>query len=170
MKDSDLKIEIVGEQDVIPTMSARECTQTLTPQSQGYFRRTVSGELKCINAGDLKYRSTIHCQDKIPPALSKLKAGSVVRVHCIQYLTESVAKDSVSHQLEREGFDINLFDFQGKRWTSKPLQNRSVSITQGFQGGFIMYKPILTMMVKSFSFETNEWNLSVSWTLELEEC
>lgn len=170
MKDTDLHLEIIGKGNVIPPFSARECTQTLSPIPQGILRRTVNGELVCVNGGGpKKFYSVIRCKDKASPAFDGLWKGLILKVGCIQPMTQMVSPESVSIQLERVGFDIHLFDFGGILWPATLNPNRWISIPPDFPGGFITYKPILTMMVKNYGLETDEWGLSVGWTLELEE-
>lgn len=169
MMSTDLKLEYAG-QPLIPPFSARECQQTLTPIPQDIMRRTVNGDLVCVNKGEhKKFLSTIRCKDKAPAAFDGIWKGIVLKVGCIQSMTQHVAPEALSVQMDRDGFDHHLFDYRGLVWPATPAQNRWISISPGFSGGFITYKPILLMMVKKYVLETDEWGLSVGWTLDLEE-
>ena len=170
MIGTDLSLEIINQGNLITPFSARECRQTLTTIPQAVFRRTVNGELKCVNsAGHKKFQSTIQCKDRAPPAFDGAWKGVTLKVNCIQYVTHIVPAESVSIQVDREGVDHTLFDNKGKIWSATPTQNRWVSIQPSFPGGFLTYKPILMMMIKSYTLETDEWGLTVGWTLDLDE-
>jgi hypothetical protein len=176
MNETDLRIEILNQvQDdnpnkgnVLTPLSARECTQTLSPIPQGILRRTINGVLVCVsNGGHRKFQSTISCRDQTSPAFEGMWKGTVVRVHCLQFITASAP--SLHFQLEREGEDIHIYDNLMKTWPVIQEPDRWIRLSEGFPGGFVTYRPILTMMVKSYAQETNEWGGSVGWTLELEE-
>jgi hypothetical protein len=170
MMSTDLKLEFVGKGDLIPPFSARECHQTLTTIPQDVMRRTVNGDLVCVNkGGHKKFLSTIKCKDKAPPAFDGLWKGMILKVGCVQSVTQHVNTGTLSVQMDREGFDHHLFGYRGGAWPTTPSQNRWMSISPGFPGGFMTYKPILLMMVKTYVLETDEWGLSVGWTLDLEE-
>lgn len=167
---TDLKLEFVGKGNLIPPFSGQDCHQILNPIPQAVLRRTVNGDLKCINSqGHKKFFSTIKCKDKAPPAFDGLWKGMTLKVRCIQPVTQPVSFQSVSVQVDREGFDHHLFNYRGEVWPITPSENRWISISPGFPGGFITYKPILHMMVKSYVLETDEWGLTVGWSLDLEE-
>jgi len=170
MKDTDLKIEIVSKGELITPFSARECTQTLTPIPQGIMRRTVGGELKCLSGhGHQKFKSLIRCKDKASPSFDGIWQGALLKITCIQSLTQTVPTRIMDIQLDRESVDHHLFDTSGKEWAIQLPNSRWVSIPTDFPGGFITYRPILSMMVRNYTLETDEWGLSVGWTLELEE-
>ncbi len=170
MMNTDLKLEVMGKGDLISPFSARECHQTLTTIPQAVFRRTVNGDLKCINShGHQKFLSTIRCKDKAPPAFDGLWKGMTLKVGCIQPVTQPVNAGCLAVQMDREGFDHHLFDYGSGVWPATPSENRWMSISPGFPGGFMTYKPILFMMVKNYALETDEWGLTVGWTLDLEE-
>jgi len=170
MMDTDLILEMIGKGNSLPPFSARECIQTLTPLSQGTLRRTINGTLVCVgNGGHRKFQSTISCKDKIPPAFGGLWKGTLLKVGCIQSLTESVPKGVERIQLEREPVSLDLYEGSGKSWPVKGIETQWVSIPSRFPGGFVTYRPLLTMIVKDYRLETDEWGLSVGWALELLE-
>lgn len=170
MTETDLTLEIVGKGNALAPFSSRECTQTLSPLTQGILRRTINGVLVCVgNGGHRKFQSIISCKDKAPPAFDGLWKGTLVKVGCIQSMTHVVPPNSQKVQLEREGSSLHLHEYSGKTWPVEGTQNRGVVIPQAFPGGFLSYRPILKMVVKNYFLETDEWGASVGWQLELEE-
>ncbi len=170
MNETDLTLEFLGKGNSLPPFSARECIQTLTPLPQGTLRRTINGVLVHIgNKGHRKFQSTISCKDKASPALDGIWKGDLVKVGCIQSLIQTVAEGRGRIQLEREAVSLALYDGKGKIWRVEKEEDRWISFSSEFPGGFIGYRPLLTMVVKNYHLETDEWNLSVGWSLELEE-
>ena len=170
MNQTDLKLEIIGQGNTIAPFSGRECTQTLAPISQGVLRRTINGTLVCVSQdGHRKFQSTISCKDKAPPAFDGLWKGTLLRVECIQAMTHIVPPHYEKVQLEREPFFLTLHEYSGKVWPTEKGKDRWVIISPQFPGGFITYRPVLRMIVKNYFLETDEWGLTVGWTLDLEE-
>lgn len=170
MTETNLTLEIIGNGNVLAPFSSRECTQTLTPISQGVLRRTINGILVCVSpGGHRKFASTISCKDKAPPAFDGMWIGTLVKVGCIQTMTHVVMGSSSKIQLEREALSLHLYEYSGKTWTPEKMQDRWVFIPYDFPGGFLTYRPELIMVVKNYFLETDEWGLTVGWKLELEE-
>jgi hypothetical protein len=170
MTETDLTLEIIGKGNAVVPFSGRECTQTLSPISQGNLRRTINGRLVCIGGrGHRKFQSTISCKDKAPPAFDGLWNGTLLQVGCIQTLTQIIPRLSERVQLEREAVSLHLHEHSGKIWSVELLSDRWIKIPEKFPGGFLNYRPQLQMVVKNYSIETDEWGLSVGWKLELEE-
>lgn len=170
MNETDLVLMTAEKENLFPPFSARECTQSLTPISQGILRRTINGAL--INVGNKthqKFYSTISCQDKAPPAFEKIWVGMRLHVGCIQSLTQTVAPNLAQIQLERETLSVVLYEQTGKKWPCQLKEKKNVELPVNFPGGFLSYRPWLMMMVKSYHLETDEWGLTVGWKLELEE-
>lgn len=170
MNESDLSLEIVGKGNALAPFSARGCTQTLSPLTQEVLRRTINGVLISVgNGGHRKFKSTISCKDKAPPAFDGLWNGTLLKVGCIQSMTQAIPRNSQKIRLEREALSLHLYESSGKTWPVRKEQDRWVSISLGFPGGFLTYQPLLFMMVKNYYLETDEWGSCVGWTLELEE-
>ena len=71
MLETDLTLEIIGHGNGLAPFSSRECTQTLSPISQGVLRRTINGVLVCVSSkGHRKFESTISCKDQAPLPLT----------------------------------------------------------------------------------------------------
>jgi hypothetical protein len=170
MSQTDLTLEIMDKGNILSPFSARECTQTLSPIPQGILRRTINGMLVCVgNRGHRKFQSTISCKDKAPPAFDELWKGVLLKVGCLQSLTQIVPPLTQKVQLERAPLSLTLYEYSGKTWACDKLQDRWITIPHKFPGGFLTYRPLLKMVVKNYFLETDEWGLSVGWTLELEE-
>jgi len=170
MNETDLILEMRGKGNILPPFSARECTQTLTPISLSHLHRTINGELVHIGSKEhRKFHSVISCKDRAAPAFDGLWKGSLLKVGCLQYLTQYIPSKSTRIQLERDALSLYLYDTSGKKWPADNTHDRWVTLPNDFPGGFITYRPSLLMLVKNFHMETDEWGTSVGWTLELEE-
>lgn len=124
--------------------SARGLTQTLQPIGQAaVLARTINGGLRDLAFdGFKKYASVISGNDQAPPVCDGLWPGRQVTVDCI-------AKMSVP---------------------DNKLPARPIVPGSDYQdGGKLIYRPRLTMMVLSFNMNTDEWQAGVSWSLNLEE-
>lgn len=170
MNDTDLRLEIIGRGNSIGLFAARGCTQTLSLLSEGITRRTINGDLICVGSGGhRKFTSIISCKDKAPPGFDGLWKGSLLKVGCIQTLSCLVPSHRQKIQVERESISTYLQDYSGNPYPVKKLEKREFEIPQNFPGGFLIYRPELKMVVQNYFLETDEWELTVGWTLELEE-
>jgi hypothetical protein len=170
MNETDLTLEFVSVGNSLPPFSGRECTQTLMPIPHGALRRTINGNLVWVgNKGHRKFQSLISCKDKASPALSGMWKGSLLKVGCIQSLTQIVPQRIEQIQLEREALSLHLYESSGKFWLAEKAEDRWIEIPSAFPGGFITYRPLLLMVVNNYQLETDEWGLEVGWSLELEE-
>lgn len=128
----------------VPLYSARGLSQTLEPiDGSKNMRRSINGILTDIAHTQFrKYKSKITCTDQRAPAMDDIWPGLTVVVDCIAYLSYPA--------------------------TGSP--HRTVITGSSFtEGSFIFYRPRLTMMVMANSAQTDEWDASVPWELELEE-
>jgi uncharacterized protein YjeT (DUF2065 family) len=170
MSETELTLEIIGKGNFFAPYSARECIQTLTPLPQGSLRRTINGKLVWVGqTTHRKFRSTLTCKDKAPPAFDGLWRGDKVNVTCLQTLTQTIPQGSQEITLEREPASICLYDHLGKRWEITHQSKQHIQLTPGYPGGFITYAPCLSMMVENYTLEVDEWGLTAFWTLELVE-
>lgn len=170
MTNTDLTLDIIDRGNSITPFSARECTQTLSPIPQAIMRRTINGELVCVsNKGHRKFQSTITCKDKASPAFEGLWKGTQLKVGCIQSITQVVSRGTERVQLERDSLEVHLYDSSGKTWDVEANADRWINIPDDFPGGFLTYHPVLMMIVKNYTLETDEWGLTVGWKVELEE-
>ncbi|MBX9621074.1 MAG: hypothetical protein K2X28_03445 [Alphaproteobacteria bacterium] len=168
MSETELTLEIVGKGNFFAPYSARECIQTLTPIPQGSLRRTLNGRLVWVGQSThRKFKSTIACKDKAPPAFDGLWRGDKVNVTCLQTLTQSIPQGAQEVTLEREPTCIHLYDHKKNIWPA-PIE-KHFSLPTGFSWGFVTYAPRLSMMVENYTLEVDEWGLTVGWTLELVE-
>lgn len=170
MNETDLILEIPGKQSLFPPFSARDCTQVLTPLSQGVLRRTIGGTLMCIGGGrHRKFLSTLKGKDKAPPAFEGIWGGMILKVGCLAPLTQLISENALSLSLEREPVTCHVYDRLSKIYPIEKVDGKTVILSPGFPGGFITYRPWLMMMVKAYHIETEEWDAEVRWSLELEE-
>lgn len=129
----------------VASYSVRGVTQSLEPDpSSQQMRRTVNGTMRDLSSAQFrKYVSTISCRDLQPPAFGSLWPGQIITVDCIVELCEEQ--------------------------TTAGLERTAVSGSSRNADGFHYYRPRLTMMVESFTIDTDEWNAYVGWTLRLIE-
>jgi uncharacterized protein YjeT (DUF2065 family) len=168
MSETELTLEIVGKGNFFAPYSARECIQTLTSIPQGSLRRTINGKLVWVGqTTQRKFKSTITCKDKAPPAFDGLWKGDKMNVTCLHTLTQSIPQGSREVILEREPASMRLYDHRGKIW-QVPVE-KHFSLPSTFSDGFVTYAPRLSMMVESYTLEVDEWGLTTCWTLELVE-
>jgi hypothetical protein len=131
---------------VVP-YSTRNATQSLAPidQAAANVYRDVNGVLRSTAGGQFfKYRSEIKCTDQRPFSVDGVWPGRVITVSCIATLAY---EDSSAAQPQRT-----------------PVVGSEVS-----EGGWIIYRPILEMMVLDFAVEEDEYGAAVSWSMRLEE-
>jgi hypothetical protein len=126
----------------LPAASIRGITQTLEPiAASAQLIRTVNGQLIDVSASAFrKYASTIRCADQAPPALDGIWPGALVIVDCVAELVHAVGGTP-----------------------ARPV------VASRTEGGFVFYRPRLTMRVLSFEVGRDEWGAAAAWTLTLEE-
>lgn len=126
----------------LPSAAIRGVTQTLQPiGAAAQLMRTVNGALVDVSAAAFrKYASTIRCSDQAPPALDGVWPGALVTVDCV---AELVHADGGTPE--------------------RPV------VASRTDGGFVFYRPRLTMRVLSFEVDRDEWGAVVAWTMTLEE-
>ncbi len=136
---ADLVIAGIG----LPAASIRGVTQTLEPiGAAAQLMRTVNGTLVDVSASAFrKYASTIRCADQAPPALDGIWPGPA------------------GHRRLRGRA-------RPRRSAARP---RAPVVASRTDGGFVFYRPRLTMRVLSFEIDRDEWGAAVAWTLTLEE-
>ena len=125
---------------------ARGLIQTLglIPQATD-LERSVNGKL--IDMGNpvfRKYMSKITCTDLDAPPLDGIWPGMLVTVQCAASLSYANGNPGSPGRPE-------------------------VSGSSYVQGGFTFYRPVLEMLVKTFSENWEEWKGDMGWALELEE-
>lgn len=129
-----------------PPYSVRGLTQILEPITQAMqVQRTINGEAVDLADDNFKkYKTQISCTDQDVPALSGVWPGAEVVIECVAELCKPVG---YSPQFDRDyviGSDREA-------------------------DGFMFYRPILTMLVTSYSVQKDEYGASVGWSLTAEE-
>lgn len=126
---------------------ARGLTQTLEPiGAASQLERTINGVLVDLSAPQFrKYQSKITVGDEVEhPPLDNIWPGQEVIVQCAIQLVYPVGR------------------------SGSPLRP-AVSGSTFTENGFVFYRPVLTMRVRSFEQHLDEWKRQVGWTLDLEE-
>lgn len=166
-----METELIIEGCGFPPLSARGCSQELTIVEQGIFRRTVNGDLAYLGPDSHKYRSVIHCEDKVTLVNEGVLArGSIVRIGCLQRLWQ---QGNGRVMLEREAVaeSVAAVDAEQKAVGVQVIDSKTVEVVNasGNEKIFISYRPWLSMRVISLMLRTDEWGLKAGWRLELEE-
>lgn len=166
--ESILKLSVGG----LPPLSARGCTQTLTPLPLGHQQRTINGEL--VHWGDtgVKYQSHIQCQDQTVLATDGLFPGTDITVECIQPLWQRFegAPSDNSIRLDREPVQGSVVAMTAEREPLDiKLEDDMIKLPHMAEPIFVCYRPKLRMRVCHYELFTNEWGLSSGWKLDLEE-
>lgn len=169
--ESILKLSVGG----LPPLSARGCTQTLTPLPLGHQKRTINGEL--VHWGDqgVKYKSHIQCQDQTVLATDGLYPGVDVMVECIQPLwqrVDSFDEDEISQsiRLDRTPVKGSVIAMTSEReYLDVSCDEDFVRFPKMAESIFVCYRPQLRMQIRHYELFTNEWGLNSGWKLDLEE-
>ena len=172
MTETVLKLSIGG----LPPMSARGCTQSLTPCPMGDMRRTINGQLIYTGQADRdKYKSVIRGKDNVPPAFEGLWRGQSLKVECLSTLSQrfigngkatemTLKREPVKDSVVAFTYDLEEIPLEVKgkkiKFETAPSEKQDV---------FVTYRPHLEMTVTDFTTETDEWNLTCGWSLSLEE-
>lgn len=129
----------------IPSFSCRGATQTLTPiQAALDQRRSVNGELLDLSYNQFrKYISKITCTDIESPSLDQIWPGAEIEIGCICELTYLTTRGSAGRE--------------------------AVSGSTVIRGDYTVYRPVLAMLVTSFSLQHDEYGRAIAWELDSEE-
>lgn len=131
----------------IPPYSARGVSQTLRPIGEAaQLARTVNGTLTDLSVGIAfrKFQSTISCTDMDHPAPDDIWPGMQLTVSCITELKYRDTTDGAA---------------------ARPI----VSGSERSEGGYVYYRPRLTMRLVDYRVDTDEWGAATGWSMDLEE-
>jgi len=130
----------------LPLYSARGLTESLAPIG-------VAADLVRLSNGDLddwsyegfndKLSLRISCTDQRSPALLGVPPGLPIQVVPVTELC----------YLQSGG----------------TAQKQILSGSERVENGFVFYRPVLQMRLRSVTASTNEWGATVGWDAELEE-
>jgi hypothetical protein len=126
--------------------SARGLSQTIAPIDQAaQVRRTINGVLVDLSLTAFqKYKSSISCNDQLPPVCDGIWPGKTVEVECVAELCYVTAGGTP--------------------------QRTAVSGSSRTEGDLTYYRPVLQMKVISGpTMTTDEWAAGVNWQMDLEE-
>jgi hypothetical protein len=128
----------------LPRFSARGLTQTLDHIDQASaIQRAINGEPIDFSSPQFrKYKSTITCTDQQTPLPDDLWPGAYVTVSCVAELQ----------------FDPSIGP-----------EHSAVSGSERVDGGRSFYRPILNMIVMSFTTTKDEYQATIGWKIDLEE-
>lgn len=166
-----METELIIEGCGFPPLSARGCNQELTIVEQCAFRRTVNGDLAYLGPKDQKYRSVIHCEDKVTLVNEGVLArGMIVRIGCLQRLWQQ-GYGRVTLEREAVTGSVVALDAAQKAVEMHLIDSKTIQVTsEGDHANvFVSYRPWLSMRVISLTLRTDEWGLKAGWRLELEE-
>jgi hypothetical protein len=125
--------------------SARGLTQTLDPIPQALQqRRNVNGALRDLSIPEFrKYKSTVSCNDTLPPAFDGWMPGLPVTVDCVAELSYKTIGGTPSRAV--------------------------VPGSEFVEGEYTYYRPRLNMMTGELTMQRDEYQRVVAWTATFEE-
>ena len=170
MYESELILDRVG----FPPFSARHCQQTLVPLMTGDLRRTVNGQLIYTGREEHhKFQSTIQCQDKSCPSLEGIWRGSLMKVGCIQRLSQEIkAPQNITLNRDPVENSVIVMDGHQQQKEIRSVTGRAVVLMDEQEEAdrlYVFYRPYLHMRVAGYKLTTDEWGFSGGWQLDLEE-
>jgi len=166
--ESELTINIGG----FPPLSARGCEQELTPISEGEFHRDINGDLIYLGQDThTKYKSTIRCNDKAAIATDGLYRGREIQLGCIQRLWQKFESGQTEVHLDKKPVQGSSYAYNQNQEEIKILQiyGKHIILESPNSGGYVCYRPLLSMRIIQYSLSTNEWGIKVGWNMECEE-
>lgn len=163
-----METELILTRGGFPPLSARGCSQELSPIALGQFHRTINGNLVFLGVQGKKYRSLITCRDQTAFASDDLYPGLELEVSCIQRLWQKALGNHLILERDPVMGSVLATDVQRQPVEIIEHKNREVTVSSS-QGSYVGYRPILKMRVISYALTTHEWQKLGGWRLELEE-
>ena len=168
-----METELILSVGGLPPLSARGCKQDLIPVPQGNLRRTINGELVMVGGQDLKYKSTVKCNDKTSLATDGLFPGCEVLVGCIQRLWHKVKENQDNAPITLERYPVKgsvvAIDENQNEIPVREIEGRRIQLKDRARDYYISYRPWLNMRAITYSLNTDEWGVKGGWSLEMEE-
>jgi len=158
---------------IIPLGAGREITQTLQPISNGDIRRTVNGDLiDLTRIENRKFESSISTTDQASPTLAGIWKGTQLIVECISPLYELVDPILATHTIIRNPVISSIQGYDAANTkvvliSATGIGNRDLLFVSPVS--FIMFRPILTMLVLGIQFNRDEYAAEEGWTIDMEE-
>ncbi|MBY0281712.1 MAG: hypothetical protein K2W94_06090 [Alphaproteobacteria bacterium] len=168
-----METELILSVGGFPPLSARGCKQELIPVPQGNLRRTINGELVMVGGQDLKYKSTVKCDDKTAFATDGLYPGCEVMLGCVQRLWQKVKEAPENTPITLERYPVKgsvvVMDENQKQIAIREMDGKKIQLEDRAQTYYISYRPWLNMRTVTYSLNTDEWGIKGGWSLEMEE-
>lgn len=155
---------------IIPIGAGRGIAQTISLVDNGTLRRTVNGTLIDLTRDEnRKYVSTVSADDQKTPSLAGVWKGMQLVVECVATIRQLVSPAALTATLIRDYVTGSVFgrDINGAKITPTSV----VGFLATFPSNVVMveFYPKLTMLVAGVSINTDEYEASQNWTVELEE-
>ncbi len=169
---TDETVLVLGNLE-IPIGSGRELTQTLRPIDNGELRRTINGTLHDLTREqNRKYESQISGNGQsiiATPAIAELWKGSVVVVSCISKLRQNVNPAVSVITLIRTPVSGTVVGITSAGDEIDPVSVIGYEATFGENVIMVEFRPLLSMMVASTSWDDDEYAAQEGWSIDLEE-
>lgn len=157
----------------LPPQSARGCIQTLSLLEKGHFYRTINGRLLYSGTPVHKYYTKIECRDKNSPGLEGLERGQSALMGCLVRWNHTLPDSQESVLLSRWPVDGSVIAYdQDFHVLPCIVQERFVSVSRPKEKEgpvFVSYRPLLSVLVQSYTLQSEEWGKGIRWSLEALE-
>lgn len=151
---------------VFPPGSARGLEVEYQPITTGRLWRTINGELRdATRETHRKYRITISCNDQLSPTLAALNIGQQVNLTIPMPWRQPIVGGTAT--LIRTPAPETVQCFTGPVLVPHTLSDNVVTTSNS--ANYVEYRPILSVRVVEFSWESPEWSASDSWSITFEE-
>lgn len=155
---------------VIPVGAGRGITQNISLVDNGDLRRTVNGTLIDLTRDETrKYTSSVQSSDQKTPSLAGIWKGQELVVECISTIRQLVSPASTSVTLIRDFVTGSVFgrDINGAKVT--PSSNVDLAFTFPTNIVMVEWLPKLTMLVADINIDSDEYEATQGWSINLEE-
>ena len=150
----------------------RQIKESLSPVDSGDLRRTINGALtSLVDPAFRKFKLSVSCDDMHTPGFASAWKGRQLTVRPSSDLTDLIAVGGISRTLERDPVagSVRAVDVDGAT-VAFTVAGRVVTLgAAAAKTTRLFYRPVLVMLVASWSTDQDEAGATTSWQLELEE-
>lgn len=154
----------------IPAGAGRGISQSLDLIDNGQIRRTINGDLRNLTrALSRKFSSNISVVDLDSPAFRGLWRGQILLVECITRFNQNVSPEASVVDLIRPFASGSVigYDAGGQKVAIDAISGQEITFDSDVR--FVSFRPVIEFMITGISTGSEEYDASVSWSIDLEE-